>query len=148
MKIITKMMMLWVILFSSYTTMAQVITSDRQNYFSKYSQKLPASESELEKAFHVPEGGKVKINFADFSFNGIVVTSIRRYENLYSVLVKAPGLDNSILAISKTINPDQSVSYIGRIINQNYADGFELRKETNGNYAMNKIRTEAMIEDY
>lgn len=148
MKIITKMMMLCVIVFSSYASMAQVLTSNRQNYFSKYSQKLPTVESELEKAFQVPEGDKVKINFADFSFNGIIISSVKRYDNLYSVLVKAPGLDNTMLAISKIINPDKSVSYIGRIINQNYADGFELRKENDGSYAMNKIRTDALIEDY
>lgn len=148
MKIITKMMMLCVIVFSSYASMAQVLTSNRENYFSKYSQKLPTAESELDKAFQVPEGDKVKINFADFSFSGIVTSSIKRYDNLYSVLVKAPGLDNTMLAISKIINPDKSVSYIGRIINQNYADGFELRKDNDGNYAMNKIRTDALIEDY
>jgi hypothetical protein len=148
MKIITKIMMLCVIVFSSYTSIAQVLTSNRQNYFGKYSQKLPTAESELEKAFHVPEGGKVKFNFAEFSFNGIVTSSIKRYDNLYSVLVKAPGLDNTILAISKRINPDKSISYIGRIINQNYADGFELRKDNDGTYAMNKIRTDALIEDY
>ena len=148
MKIICKIMALGIIVFSSHASMAQVLTSNRQNYFGKYSQKLPTAETELEKAFHTPEGGKVKINFADFSFNGIVTSSIERYGNLYSVLVKAPGLDNTILSISKQINPDNTISYIGRIINQNYADGFELRKDKDGIYAMNKIRTDALIEDY
>jgi hypothetical protein len=36
---------------------------------------------------------------------------------------------------------------VGRIINENYADGYQLRKE-NGRYAMNKVRTDALIEDY
>jgi hypothetical protein len=148
MKIICKMMALCIIVLSSYPSMSQVLTSNRQNYFSKYSQKLPASVSELDKAFQIEEGAKVKINFDDFSFNGVVTSSIKRYDDLYSVLVKAPGLDNTILSLSKIINPDKSISYIGRIINQKYADGFELRKDTDGTYAMNKIRTDALIEDY
>jgi hypothetical protein len=101
----------------------------------------------LEKAFAAHEGAKVKINFADFSFNGIVTSSIKRYDNLYSVIVKAPGLNNTLLSVSKIINPDKTVSYVGRIINENYADGYQLRKE-NGRYAMNKVRTDALIEDY
>jgi hypothetical protein len=89
----------------------------------------------------------VKLNFGDFTFNGIVTSSIKRYDNLYSVIIKAPGLNNTLLALSKRINDDKTVSYVGRIINENYADGFELRKENTG-YAINKIRTDALIEDY
>lgn len=142
------MMALCIIVLSSNSSMSQVLTSNRQNYFSKYSEKLPTAVSELDKAFHTAEGAKVKINFADFSFNGIVTSYVKRFDNLSSVIVKAPDLDNTILSISKRINPDKSISYIGRIINQKYADGFELRKDTDGTYAMNKIRTDALIEDF
>lgn len=148
MKIIYKAMALCILIMYSYASEAQVLTSSRQNYFDRYAQELPTPVTELNKAFTTSEGAKVKINFADFSFNGIVVSSIKRYDNLYSVIVKAPGLDNTILSISKRINPDKTVSYIGHIINQKYADGFELRKDNNGNYAMNKIKINALIEDY
>ena len=148
MKIMYKVMALCIIILTySYSAQAQILTSNRQNYFSKVAEKLPTATSELEKAFTIPEGAKVKINFADFSFEGIVTSSIKRYDNLYSVVVKAPGLNNTLLAISKRINDDKTISYVGRIINQKYADGFELR-ENNGTYSMNKIRTDALIEDY
>ena len=142
------MMALCIFITCSFATQAQVLTSNRQNYFDKYSQTLPTPVSELDKAFTTPEGAKVKINFAAFSFNGIVTSSIKRYDNLYSVIVKAPGLDNTVLTLSKIINPDKTVSYIGHILNQKYSDGFELRKDNDGNYAMNKIKTDALIEDY
>jgi hypothetical protein len=147
MKIVHKMLALCLILITSYSLQAQVLTSNRRNYFNKYSEKLPAATSELEKAFTTAEGGKVKLDFGDFAFNGVVTSSIKRYDNLYSVIIKAPGLNNTMLSISKRINDDKTVSYVGRIINENYADGFELRKENSG-YAMNKIRTDALIEDY
>ncbi len=147
MKIILKMMALCLILMTSYSLHAQVLTSHRQNYFNKYSERLPAATGELDKAFSTPEGGKVKLNFGDFAFNGVVTSSIKRYDNLYSVIIKAPGLNNTMLCVSKRINDDKTVSYVGRIINENYADGYELRKENSG-YAMNKIRTDALIEDY
>jgi len=147
MKLIFKILFAGLIGMASYNVQAQVLTSNRQAYFNKYAEQLPTPESELEKAFTTPEGGKVKINFADFSFNGIVTSSVKRYDNLYSVVVKAPGLSNTLFSVSKIINADKTVSYVGRIINEKYADGYQLRKD-NGRYSMNKIRTDALIEDY
>ena len=148
MKIITKMAILAIAIMVSYSIHAQILTSNRQNYFNKYAERLPANVSELEKAFSTEEGGKVKINFGNFSFYGIVTSSVKKYENLQSIVVKSPDLNNTLLAISRRINEDKTISYVGHIINEKYADGFELRKDNDGSYAMNKIRTDALIEDY
>ncbi|MEO8852151.1 MAG: hypothetical protein ABI359_00130 [Ginsengibacter sp.] len=148
MKIITKMAILAIAIMVSYSIHAQILTSNRQNYFNKYAERLPANVSELEKAFSTEEGGKVKINFGNFSFYGIVTSSVKKYENLQSIVVKSPDLNNTLLAISRRINEDKTISYVGHIINEKYADGFELRKDNDGSYAMNKIKTDALIEDY
>lgn len=148
MKFMNKMMALCIITMSSYTAQSQVHTSHRQNYFNKYAEKLPTTVNELDKAFTTPEGSKIKINFSGFQFNGIVTSSIKRYDNLYSVVIKSPSLNNTLLAISKRINDDKTVTFVGRIINEQYADGYELRKENNSDYAINKIRTDAIIEDF
>ncbi|MEO6704959.1 MAG: hypothetical protein ABI297_03445 [Ginsengibacter sp.] len=147
MKRFYKLVVLCLVIMTYFTTQGQIVTSNRQAYFNKYAEKLPTPESELEKAFTTPEGRKININFADFSFNGIVTSSVKRYDNLYSVIVKATGLNNTLFSVSKIINADKSISYVGRIINENYADGYQLRKD-NGRYDMNKIRTDALIEDY
>jgi hypothetical protein len=148
MKIMYKTAVLCTIILISYTAHAQILTSNRQNYFDKYAAKLPTPESELSKAFSVPEGGKVKINFGNFPFNGIVTSSIKRYDNLYTVIVKSPVLNNTLLAISRRINDDNTITYVGRIINDKYADGYVLKKENNGAYAMNKIKSDDLVEDY
>lgn len=148
MKIMYKVMALCIFTTCSIATRAQVLTSTRQNYFNKYSQILPTPVMELDKAFTTSEGAKVKINFADFTFNGIVTSSIKRFDNLYSVVVEAPDLNNTVLTLSKMINPDKTISYTGHILNQKYADGFELRKDNSGNYTMNKIKIDTLIEDY
>ena len=148
MKFMNKMMALCAIVMFSYTAQSQILTSQRHSYFNKYAEKLPTTVNELDKAFTTPEGAKIKINFSGLQFNGIVTSSIKRYDNLYSVIIKSPSLNNTLLAISKRINDDKTVTYVGRIINEQYADGYELRKENNGDYAINKIRTDALIEDY
>jgi len=148
MKITYKIAAICMIMMFSYKSHAQVLTSNRQNHFDKYSTDLPTTQTELSKAFTVPEGGKLKLSFGDFTFNGIVASSTKRYDNLYTVIVKSPGLNNTLLAISKRINDDKTITYVGRIINDNYADGYELKRENNGSYAMHKIKTDALVEDY
>ena len=148
MKITIKMAIMAIIILVSYSSNGQILTSNRQNYFNKYAERLPANVSELEKAFSTEEGRKVKINFGNFSFFGIVIISVKKYENLQSIVVKSPDLNNTLLAISRRINEDKTISYVGHIINEKYADGFELRKDTDGSYAINKIKTDALIEDY
>lgn len=148
MKIMYKMAAICAIMMISYTGQSQIHTSSRHNYFDKYAANLQTPEAELSKAFSVPEGGKVKLTFGDFAFNGIVTSSIKRYDNLYTVIVKSPGMNNTLLSISKRINDDKTITYVGRIINNNYADGFELKRENNGSYTMQKIKTDALIEDF
>lgn len=148
MKIIYKVAAVWAIMMISYTGQSQIHTSNRHNYFDKYAAKLQTPEAELSKPFNVPEGGKVKLTFGDFAFNGIVTSSIKRYDNLYTVIVKSAGMNNTLLSISKRINDDKTITYVGRIINNNYADGFELKRENNGSYAMQKIKTDTLIEDF
>ena len=133
---------------SSYATKAQVTTSSRQNLFSRYSEKLPTAVTELDKAFNAKLGADVNLKFSNFSFSGTVTSSVKRYDNLYSVVIKSTSLSNSLFSISKRINDDKTITYVGRVINEKYADGYELTKDSDGNYALNKIKTEELLQDY
>jgi hypothetical protein len=57
-------------------------------------------------------------------------------------------LHNTLLSISKRINDDNSITYVARIINEKYADGYELKKDIAGNYSFNKIKTDELIQDF
>ena len=127
---------------------AQTQTSSRPSLFSKVGKKLPAPVSELDKAFNTSEGSLIKMRMNELVFEGTVTSSIKRYDNLYTVIIKSSSEKNTVFSISKRINDDKTVTYMGRIINEKYADGFELVQEENGHYAMSKIQTEALLQDY
>ncbi|RNI34490.1 hypothetical protein EFY79_15010 [Hanamia caeni] len=147
MKIMYKLAAISVLMMLSYCSYSQPAPG-KHNYFYKYASRLQTPDEELSKAFAVTEGSKVKLNFGGFAFNGIVTSSIKRYDSLHTVIVKSAALDNTILAISRRINSDKSIIYVGRLINNNSADGYQLKKEDNGAYAMHKIQTDALIEDF
>jgi hypothetical protein len=149
MKTISKVFVLCIILFTSYNAGAQVISSSRPYLFNNFSTNIPTAVAELDKAFLAAEGSSIQLNFAsNFSFTGTVSSSVHRYGNLSSVIIKLPSLHNTLLSISKRINDDNTVTYVGRIINEKYADGYELKKDNYGNYTLNKIKTEDLIQDF
>jgi hypothetical protein len=149
MKAIFKLFFLCILTSATYNTNAQVITSSRPYLFNSYSEYIPATVTELDKAFTATEGSAIQLNFTGkFSFTGTVFSTIQRYKNLSSVIIKSPALHNTLLSISKRINDDNSITYVARIINEKYADGYELKKDIAGNYSFNKIKTDELIQDF
>jgi hypothetical protein len=149
MKTISKLIVLCFILIHSSGSYAQNVTSSRPDLFSSYSSNIPASVNELDKAFTAAVGSSIQLSFANkLAFNGTVFSSVRKYKNLSSVIIKSPQFKNALLSISKRINDDNTITYVGRIINEKYADGYELVEDNNGNYSFAKIKTSDLIQDF
>ena len=121
----------------------------RVNLFDAYPNVINCPNTELDKAFITPEGNSLLLSFSNtINFSGLLSSATQRYNNLKSVVIKLNNLQGAILAISKRINDDNSISYVGRIINEHFADGYELKKDQNNNYFLNKIKTEDLLQDH
>jgi len=148
MKCIYKAAVLFTLLISFNNIKAQVITERRPELFAAFAKTIDFPKTELEKIFTTPGGRIIKLSLGgNVGLTGVVTSSIQRYHNLQSVIVKLDNLDNTVLGISKRTNDDNSITYIGRIINTKYADAFELKADANGNYFINKKKTADLIED-
>ena len=149
MKTASRLFVLCLLLTLSINTHAQVITSSRPELFSSYSNNIAASTSALNKALNAKVGSSIQIDFANqFSFSGIVLSSVQKYSNLSSVIIRSPLLKNSLLSVSKRINDDNTITYVGHIINEKFADGYELVQDKTGNCSFNKIKLTDLIQDY
>ena len=116
--------------------------------FDSYPRVINCSETELNRAFATTAGQSINLSFSDnFSFSASVTDNSVKYSNLQSVILKSAAFNNSIFAISKRTEADNSITYVGRIINRNYFDGFELKKNATGNYQLIKIETDKVIQD-
>ena len=135
------------LLAAGLNTKAQ--STSKPSLFNGYANVINCANSELEKAFTTVQGNSILLSFANnTNFTGQISSATQRYNNLKSVVVKLNNLQGAILAISKRINDDNSISYVGRIINEQYADGYELKQDVNGNYFLNKIKTDDLIQDH
>ena len=116
--------------------------------FNRFPSVINCSQQELGKVFNSPAGQTINLSFSqDFTFSGIVKSNIVKYSNLQTAVVVSPDYSNTIFNVSKIINDDGSISYIGRIINKNYFDGYELKKNNAGNYQLIKMETDRVIQD-
>lgn len=139
---------LLILLTISNSIFAQTDNLKRAPLFRNIGDRVPASLTELEKAFVAKPGTEVSFKFHNLALSGTVISSVKKYENLYSVIIESKSLNNTLLSLSKRINDDKSITYVGRILNQKASDGYELVKNTDGTYTFHKILTEELIQDY
>lgn len=99
------------------------------------------------KIFTTASGSNLQLTFQGITFQGTIINSIQKYSNLRSALIKADNFNGTILGISKRTNTDNSITYVGRILNDQYADGYELKSDANGNYFLNKIKLDELLQD-
>lgn len=138
------------LLFTLFTVTAnaQSSTGTKPILFAGIAEKVTCTEQELSKAFSIDVDQTIQLSFSNnFLFSGVVVSNIVKYSNLQTVLIKAADLDTVIFAISKIINDDKTVTYVGHIINKKYADGYELKKDVSNNYQLVKFETEKIMPE-
>lgn len=132
----------------SLTGFSQNNNIPKPKQFSNFPDLINCSETTLSSIFTATAGQNISLSFSDnFLFSGSVTSNVVKYSNLQTAVIRSPVFNNSIFSISKIINGDHTVSYIGRIINKNYFDGYELKRNTSGNYQLIKMETDRVIQD-
>jgi hypothetical protein len=135
------------LLLITLTGFSQNNTS-KPKQFSAFPDVINCSEAELGRIFNSPAGQFVSLSFSDnFIFSGNVTSNLVKYANLQTAVVVSPDYFNTIFSVSKIINTDGSTGYLGRIINKNYFDGFELKRNVAGTYQLVKMETDRVIPD-
>ncbi|WP_462249081.1 hypothetical protein [Ferruginibacter sp.] len=133
--------------FFAVTGFSQNNNDSKPKQFNNFPAVINCSEAVLNSIFNASPGQNISLSFSDnFLFSGDVTSNLVKYQNLQTAVVKSAGLNNTIFSVSKIINKDKSVSYLGRIINKNYFDGYELKKNAAGNYQLIKIEKENVIQ--
>ena len=140
--------MLLLLSFSFTTGFSQNGNVPKPKQFSNFPDIINCSEAELSSIFNSSPGQNISLSFSNnFLFSGNVTSNVVKYANLQTAVIKSPVFNNTIFSVSKIINKDNSISYLGRIINKNYFDGYELKRNAAGNYQLIKMETDRVIQD-
>ena len=144
MKLLSKTMFGMLLTLSATAAVAQSKDS-RQKLFDAYPQNIDVERSLFSTTLNFEEGQSVTVPFNNqFHLNGIVISNQKKFGGIQTVIIRTA--DNSLFQVTAiSNNSNKSVSYGGRILNQNSADGYEI-KNNNGAYALNKFETSKIFE--
>ncbi len=143
MKQIASTTMLLLFTITAAIALGQPAQGPKPTLFSSLPSTISCTEAELAKVFSMAEGQSVTVAFGgNFNFNGAISSNTVKYSNLQSAVIKSPAFSNAILHLSKRINAGNGITYTGRIYNDGFGDGFELKKDGQGNYQLVKFETE------
>src|SRR5215211_5422310 len=111
MKTLTKACVILILLTITYNTQAQK-TIERPKLFKAVENKIRYPKTDLEKIFTKTKGSNFHISLpGNFTFTGTVVSTVQRYNNLKSFLIKSDVLHGAMFFVSKRINDDNSTTY-------------------------------------
>lgn len=120
----------------------------KQKMFGIFPENISIKAETLANLFTIKAGETAGVDLTDdFFFSGEVVDNIQRYANLQSVLIRADFFQNTLLSISKQLNADKSVTYVGRIMTEDMVDGYKLTQDEKGNYSLVKFDATNMRQD-
>lgn len=127
---------------------AQKSENTSKEIFAKFPDKINIPQDLLNTTINAKSGESVAISFnADFTFNGFVISNEKVFYNLQTVIIKSPAFDNALFQLSKITNPDQTESYVGRIINVEATDAYLIAKDETNNYLLEKFELKSILQD-
>ncbi len=131
------------------TLISTVCFSQKKNVslFEGIPEKLQCETSQFEKAFSQKPNSFISLKFgAEFTFSGRIKSIVHPYHNLSSIVIESPRYNNALFHLSRQVNKDKSISWVGRIMNISSNDGFEIKRDEKGNYSLIKINTARLLE--
>ena len=147
MKSLSKPMFALLLCLTTISGISQSSESIKPKIFAGFPNTINCSVSEFSNAFTATEGQHIILSFSDnFKFSGTVISNIVKYSNLQSLTIRSDQSDKTIFHLSKQINQDNSISYVGRIINPTAADGYQIKKDLSGNYKFEKTDADKVLQ--
>ena len=148
MKILTKALLVLFITTSTLSVFSQKTGNTTKSIFAKFPGSIEIAKSTLNNTIDAKTGQIISIQFnAQFTFSGKVLNNDLKYSNLQSMIIKSEMYPNVLFQLSKITNKDNSIKYVGRIINSDASEVFEIKNDNTDNYSLQKIDLNKILQD-
>ena len=126
----------------------QQTTAAKPRVFDNQPSSITISENLLQSFFSLSPNQETILDFgSSFKFPCRVLSKQAKYNNLHTVIVKSSLFGNAIFQVSRITNDDNSISYVGRIMNERAFDGFAIKKGSDGTYKLEKFETGKILDE-
>jgi len=116
-----------------------------QKMFDALPETAKFLPSAIEGIFNLNPGSAVDVKFTQgFHVTGVIKSNKKVYDNLQTIVIESSNYKANLF-ISKTIDQDNKVKYVGRMLGRGFQDGIELNMDNAGNNIIKKINLKDMI---
>jgi hypothetical protein len=116
-----------------------------QRMFDALPETAKFLPSVVEAIFNLNPGSAVDVKFTQgFHVTGVIKSNKKIYDNLQTVVIESSNYKANLF-ISKTVDQDNKVKYVGRMLGRGFQDGIELNMDNAGNNIIKKINLKDMI---
>ena len=112
---------------------------NKPKLFKDLPDRINVPLKNFDNVFDFEVGKSVDLPFSsNFQFTGTVVSKAEDVaSNVKSIVIKSTNKVGATLALSRMINPDNTITYRGRIMSFKHGDAYEIANE-NGSYYLVK----------
>ncbi len=129
----------------AYSSPAQTLQK-RSSLFSAYPASINCTEQQLNSLFNAVNGQSVQLALTDqFILKGTLKNKMNKYGKIETLFIQLPAFDNTLLSISRRADEQENYVYTAHLLNRNFTDGYELRRDKNNKYRFEKIEAEKML---
>ena len=117
----------------------------RQKLYTAQPQNINIDKNSFTNMLQTSVGSHISLPISTgFTFEGTVISNFTKYGKLQTIIIQSSENKASIFQITKILE-ENNTSYTGRIINNNAADGYEI-KNNNGQYFLQKFETQKILD--
>ena len=110
-----------------------------QRMFDALPETAKFLPSAVEGLFNLNPGTAVDVKFTQgFHVTGVVKSNKKVYDNLQTIVIESSNYKANLF-ISKTMDQDNKIKYVGRMLGRGFQDGIELNMDNAGNNIIKKI---------
>ncbi len=127
---------------------AQKSNEVKKSLFTEFPGSIEISKNTLKNTLVSMPGQLVSIPFNEkFIFTGQVVSNEMKYDDLQTMVIKSEQYPNTLFQLSKISNKDKTISYVGRIMNNEALEVYEIKSYLADNYSLQKIDLDKILQD-
>ncbi len=127
---------------------AQKSKDVKKSLFTEFPGSIEISKNTLKNTLVSMPGQLVSIPFNEkFIFTGKVLSNEMKYADLQTMVIKSEQFPNTLFQLSKILNKDNSISYVGRIMNNEALEVYEIKSYLADNYSLQKIDLDRILQD-
>jgi hypothetical protein len=117
--------------------------TNKPKLFGNLPDKIPVQIDDLRLLLGMERGTDANLKLGNSNnspdrFEGTVISSADKYNNIRSVVVRSSNFNGATLSLSSSIQTDGTVKFTGRIISLQHGDLYELQNLNNQYFLVKK----------